>query len=491
MRAGLLSVTLATFAAVPLAAQATRPATNGATRSARALSARLDAVLDTPPFDRALWGVAIADPSGRIVYERNGDRLFVPASNAKIVVSAVATALLPADYRFRTSVYADGPITDGVLSGDLVLYGRGDPSLSARFYPSRYTAFEELADALQARGIRRVEGDLVGDASWFDSTTVHPSWESYDLSWWYAAPVSALGFNDNSVDVSIAPGAPGEPPRITLEPQLDDLRFTSLARTVPVDSPRTIDFFRRPGTNEIVAVGDVPADARPWTENVSILDGAAWAAEGFRHVLERRGIEVTGRTRAVYDPAAYAGMRRGDALAEHTSPPLADIIGPILSVSHNWYAEMLLKTVARVRTGTGSWDSGLALERRFLIDSLGVDSTQFRLADGSGLSHWNLITPRALVQILRRMLARPRGGVLRDALPVSGASGTLRFRFRGTGLTGRVHAKTGTIASVNTLSGYVESRTGTWTFSIQLNHHTAGNRAAVREIEALVAAFAR
>jgi D-alanyl-D-alanine carboxypeptidase/D-alanyl-D-alanine-endopeptidase (penicillin-binding protein 4) len=139
----------------------------------------------------------------------------------------------------------------------------------------------------------------------------------------------------------------------------------------------------------------------------------------------------------------------------------------------------------------GSWDSGLALERRFLTDSLGVDATQFRLADGSGLSHWNLITPRAIVQILRRMRTHPRGGILRDALPVAGASGTLRFRFRGTGLTGRVHAKTGTIANVNTLSGYVETRSGTWTFSIQLNHHTAGNRDAVREIEAVVATFAR
>lgn len=459
-------------------------------RTGGSLRERLTRLLDEPPFEHALWGVAIADPSGRIVFERNGDRLFTPASNTKIIVSATAALLLPADFRIRTSVYAAGAVTDGTLRGDLVLYGRGDPTLSERYYPARLYALETLADSVRARGITRVEGDLIGDASFFEARTIHPSWEGYDLSWWYAAPVSALAFNDNTVDFRITPSAVGQAPFITMDPGLGLVEFTNQARTVPVDSPRTIDFVRIPGTNIVRAVGDVPADARPWTESVSILDGAHWTATAFRAALESRGITVSGATRATYDSTAYAAARTTVPLAEMLSPPLPDLIEPILRVSHNWYAEMLLKTIARLRTGRGTWDSGLALERTVLVDSLRVDSAQFGLADASGLSHWNLVTPRAFVQILHAMRRHPRAAPFIDALPVSGATGTLRNRYRGS-LSGRVRAKTGSIANTNTLSGYLEGRTGTWTFSIQINNHRAPNREALRRIDAIVAELER
>ena len=476
-------------AATPLLPQSSRTPAAPPSAAGR-LTERLRIALDEPPFDRALWGVAVMDPSGRLVFERNSDRLFVPASNVKLVVSAAATALLGPDYRFRTSVYAAGTVDGGTLTGDLVLYGRGDPSLSDRYYPTRFAAIEGLADRIRAAGISRVAGDVVGDASWFDSLTIHPSWEAYDLSWWYAAPVSALGFNDNSVDFRIAPSLPGLPPQISFAPDLGMVQFTNRARTVPVDSPRTLDFQRLPGTNTIYAVGDVPMDMRPRTENVSVMDGALYAATAFRTALASRGIEVTGRVRATYDPADYAAVRVSNPVAEHTSRPLPDMIEPILRDSHNWYAEMLLKTMARELTGSGSWDSGLAVERRYLVDSLRVDSTMFSLADGSGLSHWNLMTPRAFVQLLRVMRNHPRGAAFRDALPVSGGEGTLRYRGRG-GLSGRVRAKTGSIATVNTLSGYLEGTSGAWTFSIQINNHAAQNREALRRIDEIVAAILR
>jgi D-alanyl-D-alanine carboxypeptidase/D-alanyl-D-alanine-endopeptidase (penicillin-binding protein 4) len=484
-----LTLLLAPFGS-DVRAQSARGSNVPASGDAR-LAERLRTTLDDPPFDRALWGIAIMDPSGRIVFERNGDRLFVPASNVKIVISAVATSLLPPTWRFRTSAYAAGAIHDGTLDGDLVLFGRGDPSLSDRFYPTRLTAFEDMADSIRARGVTRITGDVIGDASFFDSLTIHPSWESYDLSWWYAAPVSALAFNDNSVDFLIAPTSPGAPASITFEPDLGLVQFTNRTRTVPVDSPRTIDFHRLQGSNVVWADGDVPVDARAWTENVSLQDGALYAATAFRQALQNRGITVGGRARATYDPAACATARLGEPLAEHDSPPLPQLVEPILKISHNWYAEMLLKALAREETGTGSWDSGVAVERRFLRDSLGVDTTQFSLADGSGLSHWNLVTPRAFVQILHAMRRHPSGAAFRSALPVSGGEGTLRFRSRGAGLTGRVHAKTGSIANVNTLSGYLESRAGPWTFSIQINNHTAENREALRRIDAVVAAIPR
>ncbi len=487
---GLVACSLVVAARAGAQAAPERAVRRASTRSA--LAVRLEAILDSTPFDRALWGIAIADPSGRIVFERNGERLFQPASNAKLVVSAVAAALLPPDFRFRTSVYATVPIAaDGVLHGDLVLYGRGDPTLSDRYYPTRFGAFESLADQLRARGLSRVEGDLIADASYFDSTAIHPSWEAYDLNWWYGASVTALGFNDNAVDFTISPGVVGAPPIISFQPDLGVVRFTNNARTVGFDQPRTLDFRRRVGTNDVWAEGDVPLDARPWTENFAVHDAPAWTAAAFRHALRSQGITVTGAVRVVFDPGATTTARQAGPLAEVRSRPLADIIEPILETSHNWYAEMLLKTLGRELGRGGSWEAGLEVERRFLIDSLGVDSTMFRLADASGLSHWNLITPRAFVQLLTAMRDHRRFESFRDALPVGGVRGTLRSRFRGTGLTGRVRAKTGSIANTNTLSGYVETPSGVWTFSIQINNHAAGNREALRRIDDIVATFAR
>ena len=452
------------------------------------LARRLNRLLDEPPFNRALWGVVIANPDGRVVFERNGDRLFVPASNAKLVVSAAAAALLPADFRYRTSVYAAGPVDGGVLRGDLVLYGRGDPTLSGRYYDSVSAALDELADTIRSRGITRVTGDLVGDASYFDSVLVHPSWEGYDLNWWYAAPVTALGYNDNSVDFRITPGAVGEPPVISFQPDLGVVQFTNRARTVPADSSRTIDFFRLPGTNVVWAEGDVPADARPWTEYFAIWDAPAWAAIALRRSLERRGITVEGRVWTCYDSTAHAAARGGIALAEHLSRPLPDILRPVLESSQNWFADLLLKTLGREFRGSGTFEAGLEVERRFLTDSLRVDSTQFDLVDGSGLSSGNLVTPRALVQVLRRMREHRRAAPFLEALPVAGRTGSLRYRFRDGPLEGRVRAKTGSIARVNSLAGYLELDDGRfWTFSIQLNHHTGTTRDALRRIDAIIA----
>jgi D-alanyl-D-alanine carboxypeptidase/D-alanyl-D-alanine-endopeptidase (penicillin-binding protein 4) len=467
------------------AAQSPRRGTAGSP-----LAARLDALLDSVPFNRALWGVAIMDPSGRVAYQRNADRLFVPASNTKLVVAAVAAAMLGPDYRFRTSIYGAGQLDSGVLRGDLVLYGRGDPTLSRRYHAGRLAAFEELADTLQRRGLRRVEGDVVADASYFDSVTVHPSWSTYDVLWWYAAPVSAVGFNDNAVDFGIAPGDVGGPPAITFAPDLGLMRFTNHARTAPPGGPRTLQFHRAPGGDHVWATGDVPADARPWEENVAVADGPVWAATALRAALEGRGIVVTGRVRRTFDSTAYAAARRAVPLAQHHSVPLEKILEPILASSHNWFAEMILKTLGREFRGRGTWEAGLTVERRFLVDSLRVDSTMFRLADGSGLSHENLMTPLALVQLLRRIREHPRGEAFLEALPEPG-DGTLRFRFRRDRPAGLVRAKTGSIASVNTLSGYLETAFGVWTYAIQVNNHAAPNRDALNRIDAIVAALGR
>ena len=482
---GTLGGTLPPAGAAAQSPPARRPASGPRPAPTPSLSERLTALLDEAPFDRALWGVAVADARGRIVFERNGNRLFVPASNTKLVVTAVATLLLPPTWRYHTSVYASGPLEDSILRGDLVLYGRGDPTLDT-------AALGELADTLRARGLTRVAGDLVGDASYFDSVPHHFSWENYDLNWEDAPPVGALGFDANVVALSVSPGAIGGPPTLAFQPDFGLAGLVNRARTVPVDSPRTIDFFRVPGTDTVRAEGTLPVDDRPYTANFAVADGARYAATAFLRVLASRGITVSGSPRAAYDSLSTAAARHLPPLAEHRSHALADIIEPILESSQNWYAEMLLKTLGREIAGSGSWEAGIAVERRVLIDSMRIDSTMFDLADASGLSHHDLVAPRAFVALLAYMRAHPRGQAFRDALPRPGRQGTLRFRFREGAAAHRVRAKTGSIGNVNTLSGYLDRADGsTWIFSIQLNHHTARSREAIRRIDDIVAALAR
>src|SRR5262245_26182321 len=173
--------------------------------TAQTLTKRLDALLDAPPLNRHLWGIAIADSNGRPIFSRNADRLFIPASNTKLLVTSAAAVLLPPDWTARTSLYATGPVANGVLQGHLVLYGRGDPTMSRRCFSvdttlaggcqaDPFAPLRNLAGALAARGIKAIAGDIVGDGSWFEPTMVHPAWETGDLAWWYAAPVSGLGF---------------------------------------------------------------------------------------------------------------------------------------------------------------------------------------------------------------------------------------------------------------------------------------------------------
>src|SRR5438034_461034 len=242
------------------------------------LERRLAQLLDVPPFERATWGLYVVDDRARVLYQRNADRFAVPASNTKLVVTAAATVLLPPDYRVTTSLYVNGRVDAGVLHGDLVLYGRGDPTWSQRCYSvdtlapgacdSAFTAIDAIADSVRARGLRRITGKLVGDGSYFEPTIVHPGWNAWDLNWWYAAPVSGLGFHDNSVDFKITPGpAVDTPPVITWSPDLALFTFENRARTVPADSSSTIgdNFFRKPGTPDIWAEGTVALGRKPTT----------------------------------------------------------------------------------------------------------------------------------------------------------------------------------------------------------------------------------
>jgi D-alanyl-D-alanine carboxypeptidase/D-alanyl-D-alanine-endopeptidase (penicillin-binding protein 4) len=479
--------------------------TISSTLQGQSLERRLTRLLDAPPFNRATWHVFVQDDRGRVLFNRNGDRFSVPASNTKLVVAATASVLLTADYRVRTSIYANGTVSDGVVNGDLVLYGRGDPTWSQRCFgidtlaagacDSTWTAVDAIADSIRAKGVRRITGRIVGDGSYFEPQIVHWNWGSFDLNWWYAAPVSGLGFHDNSVDFQITPGAAlDQPPKITWNPDLGMIGFENRARTGPADSGSTIgdNFFRRPGTLDIWAEGTAALGRSPWIESFALPDPNLYAARALAASLQKKGVSIEGGAVSTTDSTAFRPVRLSTPLAEYLGRPLPDIIFPILNTSQNWFAEMLLKILGRELGGAGSWEKGLEVERRFLVDSVKIDSTAFALDDGSGLSAGNLVTPHAFVQLLDYMYRHPKRAPFMAALPHAQQPGSLLKRFVGTPLEGRVRAKTGSIYRVNTLSGYIERADGRrFTFSIQANGHAVPGRQMLAQIDSLVVQMAR
>jgi D-alanyl-D-alanine carboxypeptidase/D-alanyl-D-alanine-endopeptidase (penicillin-binding protein 4) len=279
-----------------------------------------------------------------------------------------------------------------------------------------------------------------------------------------------------------------------MSPDLGDVVFENRTVTVPPGGTSDIGdrFYRGPGTLDVWAEGTVALDQPTHTESFAMPDPNLFTARAFRQVLAEAGVAVTGTTRATTDSMRYRQARSAPPLAEISSRPLREWVFPILNRSQNWYAEMLLKQLGRQFGHGGSWTEGLAVERRFLIDSVRVDSTEFSRADGSGLATRNLVSPLALTRILRYIRSHPRARTFLAGLPQAGQVGSLRSRFVGTPLAGRVRAKTGGIGAVNTLSGFIERPDGrVLTFSVQANHHALRERAVIPQIDSVVVEMGR
>src|SRR2546422_554006 len=302
------------------------------------LEHRLAELIDAPPFNRATWGLYVVDDRGRVLYQRNADRFSVPASNTKLVVTAAAAVLLPPDYRVTTSLYVNGRVDAGVLRGDMILYGRGDPTWSARCFAvdtlapgvcdSTFTAIDAIADSVRAKGIRRITGKLVGDGSYFEPTMIHYAWNAWDLTWWYAAPVSGLGFHDNSVDFRIDPGHGVDgPPGITWSPDLGMITFENRARTVPAESTTTIgdNFFRTAGGWSIRAEGTVALGRKTRGTRLGRPVQHLYAARALAASLARRGVAVEGGAAGTTHSLAYPTGRC-------CSLPLVDVRGRPLQI---------------------------------------------------------------------------------------------------------------------------------------------------------------
>ncbi len=432
-------------------------------------ASRAEALLGIAPASKGEWGLLIVDAeSGETLYEQNADKYFVPASNMKLFTTALALAKLGPEYRFHTTLETRGAISsEGVLSGDVVLVGRGDPNLSNRKFPyelkeefdgPQEKALAGLADALVAKGVKEISGDVIGDDSYFPRERYPNGWEIDDMVWEYGAAISAIVIEDNTVALTLTPGEQaGNPVQAALNPATSDFTVENDVITSAADVKSDLTLTREPGSNLVVVKGSLPAKSAPRKLILAIEEPAQHAAALLKRLLEERGIRVAGTARAQHIHA-----EPGDdpvVLAEHVSVPLGDAVKLINKISQNLHTEMLLRTVARQSGVWATPDDLMKVPVDFYV-AAGVTPGDVIQVDASGLSRHDLVTPRAIVTLLSFAQKQSWFGPYYASLPVAGQDGTLEDRMKNTPAAGRIHAKTGSVEHVRTLSGFAETPVG-------------------------------
>jgi D-alanyl-D-alanine carboxypeptidase/D-alanyl-D-alanine-endopeptidase (penicillin-binding protein 4) len=530
-------------------ARSATPAT-AATLTTPSLAAQIAALVTGPDVARDHWGIMVTALDGTPIYALNEAQLFQPDSNAKLFTTAAAVALLGPDYHLTTKVVATGDLdSHGVLHGDLKLVGGGDANFGAHDLPYKKPSdrpkspqppvptiadIEELADKVVAKGLREVDGDVVGDDSHFSWEPYPTGWALDDLLWGYGAPVSALTIHDNQVEITVTPGAAGGTAGVSVTP--DAAYYTIAGRVGTMQFEGGCDarllFTRDAGSKVLRVTGDIGPGAPPCEENIAIEDPAQYAALALKSALQRRGVQVTGSARANHwDPERLPGTPK-DApsgeflqwffrqphpniecvaqriagpgpkpaeilLATHQSPPLLEDVTYTNKVSQNLHAELLVRDLGAALTCEPDVPQSLNVVKQWLIHA-GLDPNDFLFYDGSGLSGHDLVTPRATAKLLSYAAHDPKTGApqpwfadWKASLPVGGVDGSLDFRFTKPPLKGHVFAKTGTHSEGRALSGYLDCASGrTVIFSILVNNHLPGSNVDRDAMDKIVAAIA-
>lgn len=421
------------------------------------LPARLDAIAAQPLLQRARLGIVVETQTGlpaqrQRLYSHDADQFFIPASNAKLLTTAAALHRLGPAYRLRTSVYGS---LESNGQASLRLVGRGDPSLSS-------ANLDNLARQLAAAGVRQVSR-LVADDSYFAGSAVNPNWEWEDVQAGYGAPVNSLMLNGNAVELTLLPQAVGQPLQVLWrEPAGGPWQIVNRSQTVAAGQREAVSVGRDLARPIVYVSGQLAAGSEAETVAIALPDPAQQTLQQFEAALARQGLAV-GQSLVTTEP--LPPQPAPPELAFHLSPPLAELLAPTNASSNNLYAEALLKTLGTVDhppnrpvgspSGSDATAAGAAAVTAQLTQ-LGLDPTSWVLADGSGLSRHNLVTPATLAALLQTMAVHPQAQIYRNSLAIAGVSGTLRNRLRNTPLQGRVLGKTGALSGNVTFSGYVE-----------------------------------
>lgn len=474
-----------------------------------------------PRFAAGLLGVKVVSlESGKTLFEHDAGKLFSPASNSKLYTVALALDQLGGDYRIETSLYAVAkPDARGNLEGDLVVYGRGDPTFNARLHGGNvFQALQPLVSQLTNAGVKTIGGDLVGDESYFRGNVYGSGWDCDDLQYYYGAEISALSINDNVLQLSAKPGErEGAPCKLTLAPATSYLTVSNRTRTVAAGGSRGINLHRPLGQNVLYVSGQLPLDDPGYSSEVTVHSPAGLFLALFREALARNGIKVQGKLRTVNwldRQVEPLNLSRLVELGAVKSPPMRELAREIQKPSQNLYTDLLLAHVGEKdrrlpnqsepvsgeqtpgsdpATNLSSEDLGIRALYRFLAKA-GVAPADVQFEEGSGLSRNNLTTPNATIALLQHMHRHPEAEAFLNALPVAGVDGTLRNRMKETAAAKTVRAKTGTLRWANSLSGHVTTAAGEQLiFSIMLNRYVAGTnppaRGEVDKIAVMLAEF--
>jgi serine-type D-Ala-D-Ala carboxypeptidase/endopeptidase (penicillin-binding protein 4) len=431
------------------------------------LQAKIRTATYAPQLRRGRIGIKIVTLNrGTIVYENDAEKYFMPASNMKNFTVAAALERLTPDFRFVTRVRAaDRPDAAGLIRGNLTIAGGGDVSISKTFQDDHYRGLDALAEKIKAAGVKRIEGDLIADQSYFRGFKIPASWEWDDLQWYHGAEVSALPYNDNVVDLNVLPGSVGNQCIVRILPQNTLYRIINKCVTGAAGSRRTLSVHKWLDQNVVEVGGSLPTGERPFDADITVSSPAELFVSLLKDRLLKIGVEVTGQARTMDVMDRSTARPELIEITRIESPPLALIAAKTMKPSQNMYTETLLWTLGEHlgRNANPNLDSstlGINLVKDFLR-SIGLTDDAIVQYDGSGLSRHNLITPNAVAQLYVHMAKQAKyQQAWRDSLTVAGVDGTLRNRFAGTAAAANMRGKTGTIDQVSALSGYVRTAGG-------------------------------